>query len=151
MHSSPISSTHFTGKVRDDAEHLITRLPEPSIGSYAYTVEVCEETLEIPYRIYHDLSSTHLNGLTSNQAELWRCVQTRHHSGFVREESLRSIIDRDHEWIPPFTIQLAGEYIAEIICVIRDKVERLNPDLYRDFLVRNPRFYATTRQRIMSY
>jgi hypothetical protein len=141
----------FPSKARGDAEQLISHLPEPSIGSYSYTVEVCGETVEIPYRIYHDLSSLHLDNITSNQFDLWNYLQTRHHSGFVREESLRKIIDRDHDWIPPFTIQLAGEYIAEIIGVIRDKVEHLNPDVYRDFLVTNPRFYATTRQRIISY
>jgi hypothetical protein len=53
--------------------------------------------------------------------------------------------------VPPFIIQLVGEYVIEIIRSIRDNIDRLDPNLYRAFLTRNPAFYQTTKQRVASY
>jgi hypothetical protein len=53
--------------------------------------------------------------------------------------------------VPPFVIQLAGEYVIEIISAIRDRIDHFDPPLYRSFLIQNPAFYELTRQRIYSY
>ena len=76
---------------------------------------------------------------------------TRHSSGFIREKHLRSIICSNREWIPPFVVQLVGEYVVEILDEIRNNVHNLNPQVYRRFLMDNPKFVALTKQRVASY
>ena len=69
----------------------------------------------------------------------------------MREEYLSKVIGCNREWVPPFVVQLVGEYVVEIIRAIGDGIDHLDPDLYRTFLIRNPAFYETTKQRVMSY
>ena len=76
---------------------------------------------------------------------------TRHHSGFVREEHLARIVCRNHDWIPPFVIQLVGEYVIEIIHVIWKNSSNLDAQLYGKFLKDNPALLAITKQRVISY
>lgn len=61
------------------------------------------------------------------------------------------ILRRNDEWIPPFVIQLAGEYVIEILYAIRDALQDLDSDLYRAFLMANPSFFTLTKQRVISY
>jgi hypothetical protein len=114
-------------------------------------VNIGSETVAIPDRIYHDPALIHSEHLSQTQNELLACLLTRHHSGFVREENLNMILDSNHEWVPPFVVQLVGEYVVEIIESIRDNIDRLDPDVYRAFLTRNPAFYKTTKDRVVSY
>ena len=83
--------------------------------------------------------------------ELLACLLTRHHSGFVRERYLPSLLSCDHPWVTPFVVSLVGEYVIEIIRLIRDDIHRLDPTIYRDFLMRNPAFHKMTKERVMSY
>jgi hypothetical protein len=41
--------------------------------------------------------------------------------------------------------------VIEIIRSIRDNSDRLDVDVYRAFLTRNPAFYQTTKDRVASY
>lgn len=141
----------FPRIVRSDAIHLVSSLSEPARTSHAFTVSVSGEPVEIPYRIYHDLNSENLDSLTPVQIELWDCLLTRHHDGFIREEYLSRIIQCDHTWIPPFVVQLIGEYVISIVQLVRERIEALPRNLYRDFLAQNPAFYKVTKQRVMSY
>ena len=141
----------FPAALRDDALKLIPALPETPLSAHSFSVDVGEDTVSIPYRIYHDPALIHLASLTGTQCELLACLMTRHHSGFVREEFLPKIIGCNHEWVPPFVVQLVGENVVEIIQAISDGIHRLDPDLYRAFLARNPAFYKTTKKRVLSY
>lgn len=141
----------FPAALREDALELIASLPETSLFSYSFCVEIGKDTVSIPYRIYHDPSLIDPARLTGTQKELLACLMTRHHSGFVREEYLLKILDCSHEWIPPFVVQLVGEYVIDIICRISDSVDRLDPAVYRAFLTHNPAFYLATKQRVLSY
>jgi hypothetical protein len=141
----------FPSIVRSDALGLVSLLSEPAHTACTFAVKVSGEALEIPYRIYHDRRSPDVESLTPLQTELWDCLLTRHHDGFIREEYLSKIIDCEHSWIPPFVIQLAGEYVINIIQFVWENIERLPRDIYRDFLLQNPFFYKTTKQRVMSY
>ncbi len=44
----------FPAALRDDALGVISAMPETSLSAYSFTVDVGEETVSIPYRIYHD-------------------------------------------------------------------------------------------------
>jgi hypothetical protein len=109
------------------------------------------ETLSIPYRIYHDPAPIDRTRLTTRQGELLDCLLTRHHNGFVREENLARIIFANNEWIPPFVIQLVGEYVVEILQVVSRNLDHLDAPMYRRFLRANPEFFALTKQRVISY
>ena len=141
----------FPKIVRADALVVISKLPEVPMTSDAFSVSVGPEVLIIPYRIYHDPSLIRSEGLTSIQAELLACLLTRHHDGFVREQQLKSILASRNAWVPPFVIQLIGEYVVEIINEIRDGLDQLSPDVYGSFLRQNSDFYQLTRERVVSY
>jgi hypothetical protein len=141
----------FPASVRDDALKAISILPQPSLNTEVFSVFVGGEAVSIPYRIYHDPALIDLSRLTSIQAELLECLLTRHHSGFVREEHLANILGANHEWVPPFVIQLVGEYVIEILQLVQRNLHHLDPLRYRSFLRQNPRFFALTKQRVISY
>lgn len=141
----------FPSALRGDALKLISVLPDPLTTANSFSVVVGKDTVWIPYRIYHDPSQIDLDSLTQTQKELLACLLTRHHSGFVRGENLAKILDFHHEWLPPFVVQLVGEYVIEIIRSIRSGIHRLDHEAYRQFLIGNPLFYRKTKARVVSY
>ena len=141
----------FPASVRADALHVASTLPQHSWNTKSFSVRVGTETVFIPYRIYHDPALIDPIRLTPLQIELLDCLLTRHHSGFVREKHLKKIVCANHEWTPPFVVQLIGEYVIEILRVIRTNVQNLDPQLYRRFLTSNPAFFSLTKQRVASY
>jgi hypothetical protein len=143
--------TAFPAALRDDALVSISTLPEAAPAAHTFSVSIGSEVVEIPYRIYHDPALIHRERLTRTQDELLSCLLTRHHSGLVRQENLKRILDSNHEWVPPFILQLVGEYVIEIIRSVQDNFDRLDVNLYRAFLTRNPAFYQTTKDRVASY
>jgi hypothetical protein len=143
--------TAFPAALRDDASASIAALPDAPPSSHTFSVVIGCEPVTIPYRIYHDPASIDGEGLTRTQEVLLACLLTRHYSGFVREENLMRILDSNHECVPPFVVQLVGEYVVEIIDVILGNIHRLDADVYRAFLIRNPAFYQVTKDRVTSY
>lgn len=141
----------FPVALRDDALKLVSELPEPPHTAYSFSVEVGQDTVWIPYRIYHDPAEIDSTSLSRIQSELLACLLTRHHSGFVRAKHVPEILDSSHEWVPPFVVQLVGEYVIEIISSIRDSLDRLDAQAYREFLGRNSAFYETIKKRVQSY
>ena len=144
-------ATAFPLSFSADALQVVSVLPEPSLSSKTFSVYLTGETLCIPYRIYHDPALIDRTRLTVGQAGLLDCLLTRHHNGFVRERHLARIISANNEWIPAFVVQLVGEYVVEILQVVCKNLDRLEPALYRRFLQANPKFFALTRQRVISY
>jgi hypothetical protein len=61
------------------------------------------------------------------------------------------VISLNHIWIPPFVVQLVGEYVIEILHVIRRNLNHLDTSIYERFLRTNPELLATTKQRVISY
>jgi hypothetical protein len=135
----------------DDSRDALTRLPETRLTWTTFSVLVGGENVSIPYRIYHNPGRIDRAHLSPLQNELLDCLLTRHHSGYVREEYLRSIIGYKHPWVPPFVLQLMGEYVVQILRAIRSSFETLDANLYRTFLEQNPQFFALTKQRVTSY
>ena len=105
----------------------------------------------MPYRIYHNPALIDTAPLTSLQRELVDCLLTRHNDGLVRQEHLTRIICSNHVWIPPFVVQLAGEYVIEILHVIHDNLKNLDASIYKQFLEMNREFLSLTEQRVASY
>jgi len=141
----------FPASLREAALEVISRLPQTSWNTRTISLRVGGENISIPYRIYHDPALIDTAPLTAQQTILLDCLLTRHHSGFIREKHLIKIIGCDQDWVPPFVVQLVGEYVIEILSVIQKESVNLNPRLYRTFLVDNPAFFALTKQRVVSY
>ncbi len=141
----------FPSSVRGDALRVTSVLPQATLSTQTFSVYVSNETLSVPYRIYHDPALIDRTCLTAGQGELLDCLLTRHHDGFIREKYLASIISANKEWIPPFVVQLVGEYVIEILQLVSRHLDLLDRPLYRRFLRENPKFFALTKQRVISY
>jgi hypothetical protein len=143
----------FPPTLRVDATFAVSLFPEDPFSSNwgGFSLRVGSDLVAIPYRIYHNPALINASRLTSLQKELVNCLFTRHHDGFVRQEHLARIISSENIWVPPFVVKLVGEYVIEILQVIRDKMTHLNPAIYKRFLQENPGFFAVTKQRVTSY
>lgn len=78
------------------------------------------------------------------------CLLTRHHNGFVRQESLIKIIKFDEYWITPYIFQLLGEHVVEILFTIHDNLDEQLLYNFVRFVNENSRFFKTTKSRITS-
>jgi len=152
MHKSNTSLVHaFPQSVRDDALLAASAFPDGHQSPDGFSVKIAGQAVTIPYRIYHDRSRISALSLDGLQMHLVDCLLTRHNDGYVRHEHLRRIITRKHAWVPPFVLQLAGEYVVEILETIRHNLEALDHAIYAAFVRDNPEFLAITEQRIISY
>ena len=132
-------------RLYEDPEWLVS--PD-SIGP----IRLNGEELSIPFRVYFlepepDCSS----GLTNVQQLILNAILSRSHNGYVREKCVRKLLQSDEPWIPPFVLQLLGEYVLPIIRVVEDHSSVLKRSEYRDFVIENPAFFELLKQRIRSY
>ncbi|MCB9106567.1 MAG: hypothetical protein H6633_20325 [Anaerolineales bacterium] len=117
-----------------------------------FFVIVQDEVLEIPDRIYYPEENVHnLSPFNPLHKEILNCFYTRHHNGFVRERCLREIVTSEYVWVVPYVVKLIGEYVIEILQVIKDNLVRMNLAMYGEFLTKNQKFYQLTKQRVASY
>ncbi|HAV37645.1 MAG TPA: hypothetical protein DCX52_15040 [Massilia sp.] len=118
----------------------------------AFEVCVDGETLAIPVRVYYQPALVRLAAWAPGDAGLVAlCLGTRHHDGFVREACLARLLDARRNWIVPFVVQLVGEYIPQIVRRIEAALPGLDHAAYGRFLLENPRFFARTERRVISY
>ncbi len=140
----------FPVAVRDDALVMASSLPTTRILE-SFSARICNEDVVIPNRLHNDPTLLHEDSLTVLQQQLMSCLLTRHSDGFVREKYLSRIIGVNQIWVPPFVIQLAGEYVIEILHLIQRDLGVLDKALYTQFIRNNPKFLQLTEQRILSY
>lgn len=144
----------FPQSVRSDAALVLSLLNPTAMLDvhHAFGVSLDGEPLSLPYRVTCDPADLPpLPALTDLHQTIWMCLLTRHHDGHIREAALRRIILAPHRWVAPFVVQLCGEYVVEILAVIDDHVDRLPRPLYAAYLQENAAYWATTKQRIVSY
>jgi hypothetical protein len=139
----------FPSGVRKEALAAIAVLQDSPEFSSSFSVRVAGENLSIPERIYHDPRANASS--PSLEREMLDCVFTRHANGYVRQERLIRIVESNNIWIPPFVLQLAGEYVIEIIRLIEQALPHLDSAVYKEFVRNNPEFIFVTKQRISSY
>ena len=145
----------FPSIVRESARAAVDALPRNTRPFHTFSVRVAGEIVHIPQRIYHDPLAVSVGfriGFRSKiQRELLDCILTRHFDGYVRQDHLLRVILSDNVWIPPFVIQLAGEYVLEIVRDIEKALPKLNSAVYQQFANSNPEYILKTGQRIVSY
>ncbi len=75
----------------------------------------------------------------------------RHHDGHVRERFLRAVPAFDSSWIIAYVVTLCGEYVVALLHVIWESRSLFDVAGLCRWLRENPKFYARTRPRIVSY
>jgi hypothetical protein len=142
----------FPSALEADVRAVCGIMPSSEYGPSdpAAVVHVDGETLSIPHRVYFDEPSEAAT-LLGVRAVILACVYSRHHDGFVRERYAKRLLSCGDAWVPPFVVQLAGEYVLEIVQLLASHLEQLRLESYRSFVAQNPAFMALTRQRMVSY
>jgi hypothetical protein len=141
----------FPAALHSDALTALSALPENPYAWTSFAVSLDNEPVLIPYRLQHNTALIKRGHLREIQNQLLNCILTRHGDGFLRQEYLGRIIGLNRIWVPPFVIQLLGEYVVEILRVIDANLGNLDKPLYAQFLRANPDFFALTEQRVVSY
>ncbi|MFD0555691.1 hypothetical protein ACFQ3B_01345 [Stackebrandtia endophytica] len=147
----------FPSPLIDDAAKVLAVLPETRLSPMGhFEVEVRGEVVAIPSRIYNEEPDA-VSQLTRIQREMLHCLYTRQSDGYGRQRHLEMIVESTQPWVVPFVMQLAGEYVLEILEVIREGLTDLaDPDsarrsLYGEFIAHNQAFFARTERRVVSY
>ncbi|WP_228924254.1 hypothetical protein [Streptomyces sp. DH7] len=152
-------TTAFPTRLAGDVQSVLAVMPEARLAPMMpFEVEVQGETVAIPSRIYNEEPSAVSEGpLTGTQQVILHCLYSRHSDGRVRQRHLEQIVASGEPWVVPFVVQLAGEYVLEIIDVIGRGLPGLTIPgsaqrrVYGEFIARNPGFFARTERRVVSY
>jgi hypothetical protein len=116
------------------------------------TLQLDSELLSIPYRIYfNEPDIEEENKLTGIQKTILNCIYLRHFDGYLRQRRLENLVDKNDNWIIPFTIQLLGEYVFEILQVLDKHINDKTIDNYVKFIRENPKYWKQTESRMISY
>lgn len=150
----------FPRRLGADARAALSVLPVARLQPAApFRVLVSGEVVTIPYRIHPaEPSADRVAELPPVQRAIVHCWYTRHHDGRVRQQHLERIIGLAQPWVAPFVVRLIGEYVDEIVQVVRQNLlhaltdpASVLGDVYGAFAAENPRFVARTGQRVASY
>lgn len=122
------------------------------IFDYFKDIKLDGENLSIPYRVYfNEPNPDKENKLTDNQKAILNCIYLKHHNGYVRQRRLEQLGKNSQYWITPYTFQLLGEYVLEILDVLDNQIDNTNIDNYKRFAIENPKYYLQTESRMISY
>ncbi len=149
----------FPQALAADVAAVARLLPEPANHlAQTFKVTVDGEDVVIPYRIYSiEPAQAAAETLTSIQQTILSCWLTRHNDGFIRQRHLERIIRQPNPWVVPFVVQLAGEYVWQILETINHQLPDVRRPgtpmhgLYGEFAFHNPAFVDLTEQRAISY
>ncbi|SHN73176.1 hypothetical protein SAMN05444395_107180 [Flavobacterium fryxellicola] len=134
-------------KLCDGKIHKVENLIHPDIQ----TVNLEGELLTIPYRVYFNEPDIEKETtLTNRQKSILNCIFLRHHNGYVRQNRLEKIENNEY-WITPFTFQLLGEYVIEIVEVLDEQLDDNKLENYKRFAIENSKYYQQTESRMISY
>ncbi|WP_328733077.1 hypothetical protein OHT20_36230 [Streptomyces caniferus] len=158
-HATHVLVAAFPTCLAADVRRVLAVVPDTGLAPMdSFEVEVQGETVDLPSRICNEepgADSTRL--LTGTQQVILHCLYSRHSAGRVRQHHLEQLMGSREPWVVPFVVQLAGEYVLEILEVIGQGLAGLavpgsaERRLYGEFITRNPAFFARTERRVVSY
>lgn len=145
----------FPEHLKQDVEKVCSILSfcvDRSFSEEMITICQNEEFLQFPYRIYFDEPDNLLeNELTTVQKTILNCILSRHYNGFIRQKRIEQLVDRTEYWIIPFTFQLLGEYVYEILEVVNQHVNENTLADYKNFKAENAQYFQQTESRMSNY
>jgi len=110
------------------------------------------EEVELPYRVYfEEPEQSVVSNLSEVQQRIVSCIYLRHHNGFVRQKYLEKLIGASDHFICPFTVQLIGEYVVEILYVVEKLITPAVLPEYAAFVASNQFYWKQTESRMISY
>jgi len=108
--------------------------------------------LLIPYRIYDHVSpDLDLNSLPLEKKVKEYCKYTRHSDGHIREKYIEKLINLEPKVAIPYAIQLASEYVLEIIEVIFKQFNKLDRTAVNKYVEENQTYITKSKDRMISY
>ena len=117
-------------------------------------VKLEQEWIQMPMRGYvPEVASERIEQLTPTQQMMLYCLYTRHHDGHIREHYLRQLLKThsQDEWILAYIIELASEYVREIVEIIVPAIEQWNPEVKQRFVEGDPAYIKRIEDRMISY
>lgn len=123
-----------------------------SPGSIELKLE--QERIQIPTRLYvSEVAPERIEQLTPTQRTILYCLYTRHHDGHIREYYLQQLLKNyPHDgWVLAYIIELASEYVLEIVEIIVPAIEQWDPEVKRQFVHDDPAYIKRIEDRMISY
>ncbi|MCY1692611.1 hypothetical protein OVA29_20545 [Exiguobacterium sp. SL14] len=120
----------------------------------AIEVKLEQEQIQIPMRVYvPEVALDRIEQLTPTQQTILYGLYTRHHDGHIREHYLRQLLktQQQDEWILAYIIELASEYVREIVDIIVPAIEQWNPEVKRRFVEDDLAYMKRIEDRMISY
>ena len=148
--------TAFPKRYKQDVRIVQACLPFAwtRLSPEAIEVNVEQEQIQIPTRLYlSEVDSERIKQLTSTQQTILYCLYTRHHDGYVREHYLQQLLKtrpRDG-WVLAYIIELASEYVREIVDIIVPVIEQWDLEVKRRFVSNDPAYMKRIEDRMISY
>ena len=122
------------------------------IHAASYAVHFHGKNFEFPYRVYfNEPKNTLEKNLSEEHKIILDCIFLRHHNGYIRQRRLERLIDKKQSYIIPFTFQLLGECVKEILMVVDEHINEATINDYLLFMKENPKYAEQTKNRMISY
>jgi hypothetical protein len=148
-------SAGFPSRLRQSARAVIASVAAGDARATvaALKVNVDHEALRIPVRLYcdPDLLRWKLDNAYGVEKLIVACLGTRHHDGYLRQQCLGHLLRSEASWITPYIVQLAGEYVIEIIDDVAAGIVLRDTSSLAAFVRENPDYLATLGRRVTSY
>ncbi|MFD4692253.1 hypothetical protein [Streptomyces sp. NPDC058463] len=146
-------SAAFPSRLAGDVRSVSAVMPDTEFSPMdPFRVDVQGETVTIPSRLYRGEPAA---GWA--QQVIAHCLYSRHSDGYVRQRHIEQVLESSEPRAAPFVVQLAGEYVLEILEAIGHGLPELavpgssQRKLYGEFIARNPAFFVRTECRAVSY
>ncbi len=145
----------FPAILKQDVEKVIEILSfdkDYLFSPDSQSIYIDKEIINIPYRIYIDEPyPAKERTLTEQQKIILNCIFLRHHNGYIRQSRLEFLIDKTEYYTVPFTFQLLGEYVIEILFVLDKHINDKTITNYLKLINDNDKYWHQTKSRIISY
>ncbi|MER2106919.1 MAG: hypothetical protein ABS949_08255 [Solibacillus sp.] len=138
--------------LKEDVQLVLAMLQVRNKEQACFHVTIQGEVCLIPERVYFiELPEVQYELLTPRQQLLTSCLFTRHHDGFVRQRHVTRILQTEEAWVLPYVIRLLGEYVVEILYVIKKHLHQIDRAILLQFIKENQAFYSLQKARVASY
>ncbi|NKY39261.1 hypothetical protein [Cellulomonas septica] len=157
----------FPAALRAEAAEVAHALPPSPFpwstlpaSSDTTSVVLDKETVTLPGRIYHDALPPDTPFTRLLSPVVAACAYTRHHDGYVRQRSLRTLLRGPsalEAWVVPYVVKLVDEYVVEIVADVAAFLTEVDVEgspqqrAYGRVLAQNPEMLRLLSARVSSY
>ena len=114
------------------------------------------EKIYVPFRVHFSgmLYPRSYDWLSETEKIIFHCIFSRSSDGFARESHLRALLRMGadkHEWVKPYIILAAGEYVFEITDMLYKEIDREKISEYRRICKLNFENIRVLHARMIEY